>query len=249
MARYKVKLDTIKWNEIEADTNATTGQRVYHTPAGPAMSVTTILGTLPHPELDEWRERVGEEEADRISLEATTIGTYMHDMLEAHLLKNDFPYDGSELEAIGKSMAKAIRMFGWQKLQEVWAVEMPLHFLDLYAGRTDLVGVYTGKPAIMDYKTSKYIKPPEHLENYRLQMAAYSLAVEKMFGIKCNIGVNFFSIRPNEEYKKTAQSHIVVMDEAMMYEYKLKWAEILIDFYADEPTKLESIEAMMDMIG
>lgn len=253
MARYRLKLDKFDWYEIDADTDSTTGKRVYHTPDGPANSVTTILGSLPNPELDEWRERVGEEEANRISKEATDIGTLMHDHLEALLLKKEFipnpDCNPDEHLKMAKQMSKAIQWYGWRKMREVWAVEIPLHFGDLYAGRTDLVGVYDGKPAIMDYKTSKFIKMPEHLKKYRLQMAAYALAMEKMFGQRFECGVNFFALRPNPEFNKAAESHVVEMDAEMMLEYKVQWIEILMDYYDGDIGKLEQIEEMVQMVN
>lgn len=252
MPRIKKKLDTFNWYDIEADTDEVTGKRVYHTPAGPASSVTTILGSLPNPELDEWRERVGHEEADRISKEATDIGTLMHDSLEAYLLDEVYIPNSNcnpdEHLEMALQMAKAIRLFGWKKLQEVWAVEIPLHFEDLYAGRTDLVGKYDGKPAILDYKTSKFVKAPKYLEKYRLQLAAYALAMEHMFGIKFDHAVNFFAIRPNPEFNKPAQSHVVTMDESMMTEYKIKWTEILVDFYQGDDDRLVKIDSLIDLI-
>jgi len=252
MARFKRKLDKFDWFEIEADTNPETGKRVYHTPDGPANSVTTILGSLPNPELDAWRERVGEEEANRISKEATDIGTLMHDSLEALLLEKEFipnpDCNPDEHLPMAMTMAKAIRMYGWKRMNEVWAVEIPLHFGDLYAGRTDLIGMYAGIPAIMDYKTSKFVKAPEYLTKYRLQMAAYALAMEKMFGFRFNYGINFFALRPSPQFGKPAASNIVEMDEEMMLEYKIQWIEILIEYYDGQSEKLVQIEEMIAMV-
>lgn len=253
MARYKIKTDKFDWYEMEADTDPNTGKRVYFTPEGPASSVTTILGSLPNPELDAWRERVGEEEANRISKEATDIGTLMHDHLEAKLLnKPSIPNpdcNPDQYMSTALSMAKAIQLYGWKRLQEVWAVEIPLHFGSLYAGRTDLVGKFAGKPAIMDYKTSKFVKAPEYLTKYRLQMAAYALAMEKMFGHRFDSGINFFALRPSPEFNKPAASHIVEMDAEMMLDYKIQWIEILIDFYDGQVDKLEQIDEMVALVN
>lgn len=250
VTRYKRKLDKFDWYDIEATTSDT--GRVYHTPAGDSPSVTTILGTLPKPALIEWRERVGEEEADRITKEATDIGTLMHDALECELLQKEYipnpECNPDQYLKTAMAMAKAIRLMGWRKLKEVWAVEIPLHYEDLYAGRTDLVGLYNSTAAIMDYKTSKYVKPESWLDNYRLQMAAYAIAIQKMFGMRFDYGINFFAIRPNPEYGKNAESRVVEMDEAMMTEYKYRWAEVLVDFYADQPEKLDKIDGMIDLI-
>lgn len=232
MARYKLELDKFPYSEMESHT-AESGQRVYYTPAGPAPSVTTILSTLPNPELDAWRERVGEEEANRVSKEATTIGSYMHDMLENTLKGEEIVRDGSDLETMAAEMFQAVRLFGWKKLERVWGVEVPLHYDSLYAGRTDLVGVYDGKPSIMDYKTSKFHKAPEHIEKYKLQMAAYKTAHEHMYpGVVFEQGVLFFSIRPNKQYGKRAQSNVVVVGKDEMEHYQEMWVEILENYYA-----------------
>jgi CRISPR/Cas system-associated exonuclease Cas4 (RecB family) len=249
MPRYKLKLDKFDWQEIEAITSDD-GTRVYHTPAGPAASVTTILSTLPHPELDAWRERVGEEEADRVSKEATDIGNLMHDSLEAHLLGREYDWgDNQELIDFAKPMAAVVRMYGWKKLQEVHLIECPLHFDDIYAGRVDLIGKYGNFPTIMDYKTTKFAKSPEYLHAYRMQIAAYALAVERMFGQRVEHGVNFFATRPNARFKKSAESIISVIDPDMMHEYKIKWIEVLLDYYNErDPSKLVKIEAMMNFV-
>ena len=251
MTRIKRVLDKFDWYDIEATTSDT--GRVYHTPVGDAPSVTTILSSIPSPELDEWRERVGIEEATRITREATDIGTLMHDSLEAFLLKEEYvpnPECNPDVHLnTALQMAKVIRLMGFRNVNEVWAVEIPLHFDTLYAGRTDLVGLYNSTAAIMDYKTSKYVKPPEQLHKYRLQLAAYAIALERMFGMRIDLGVNFFAIRPNSEFKKTAESHPVLVDEQMMTDYKYRWADLLLDYYGpSDQTKLDSISAMIDLI-
>lgn len=248
MARFPITLDKFPYYDIHADTSED-GTRVYHTPAGDAPSVTTILSSLPNPELDAWRERVGLEEAERISKEATTIGSYMHDMLEAHLRGQEFKRDGSDLETTAVQMHNAIKMFGWRKLNAVWGVEVPLHFNDLYAGRTDMIGVYSQAPSILDYKTSKYHKPPQHLVKYKLQISAYCLALEHMFGQRIDQGVLFFAIRPYPERKQAAQSSVIVISPPELREYKIKWIEVLVDYYAErDQSKLSQIDSLIDLI-
>lgn len=226
----RINLSKISAIEIEANTSDD-GSRVYYTPSGPAPSVTTILSTLPQPELDAWRERVGEEEARRVSKEATTIGTHMHDMLEATLKDEEYPRTDCQYEVMAAEMAQAIRMFGWRSLREVWGIEIALHYENLYAGRTDLVGLYNRKPSIIDYKTTKSIKSPDKIVNYKLQIAAYSLAIKWMYDVDIEQGVLLFATRPNPEYRKPASSHIVVIDKVELTDFQNRWIGILEDFY------------------
>lgn len=249
MARFPIILDKFPYYDIKADT-AEDGTRVYHTPVGDAPSVTTILSSLPNPELDEWRERVGPEEADRISKEATTLGTYMHDMLEARLRGLEYPRDNTELETTAVEMANAIRIYGWKPLNAVWGVEVPVHFNNLYAGRTDLVGLYNSAASILDYKTSKYFKPPQHLIKYKLQTAMYAMGLEHMFGQRIDQAVLFFAIRPNPEFKRAAQSHNVVIAEEEFFQVKLDAIQVLLDYWSVRDTsRLDSIEELMQMVG
>jgi len=250
LLRTKFKRDKFAYPDMTADTDPETGKRVYYTPDGPAPSVTTILASLPNPELDAWRARVGDEEADRISKEATTIGSYMHDMLESYLKDEEFVRDGSELESTAAQMAKAVKLFGMRQLNEVWGIEVPLHLEDLYAGRTDLTGVYRNLPSIIDYKTSKYAKPPEHLVKYKLQMAFYALAHEYMFGQKIEQGVLLFAIRPNPERNIAAQSNVVIVGGHEFFQVKLDAIQVLIDYWSvRDNSRLDSIERLMHMVG
>ena len=217
------------------------GSRQYETPDGPAASVTTILSTLPHPGLDEWRERVGNEEADRISKEATTIGSAMHDMLEDYVLTGNMK-DFSKFPDIpevrmAKKMFKMVRMSGLRKVNKVWAVEVPLHCFNLYAGRTDLICEYDGISSIVDYKTSRGLKPADYLKDYKLQCAMYTIAHNLMFPQE-NIrqGVLVIGVRPNEQFNITPriQTEIIGYDE--LAENQFKALEIVYGFHCDRGT-------------
>jgi hypothetical protein len=228
---YSINLSRFEYPELSSVTNPD-GKRQYMTPDGPAPSVTTILGTLPNPELDAWRERVGEEEANRISKEATTIGSYMHDMLEQFMLNRKYEKGLDPLEAIAAKMFQPVRLIGLKDLNEVWGVEVALHVSNIYAGRSDLIGVYKKRPSVIDYKTSIYPKPPKHLEKYKLQTAAYAVANEHLTGQSLDQGVLLIGIRPNLERNVPANCQVVIMDQAEMDHYKVKWAEVLEGFYA-----------------
>ena len=229
--RFKFR-DDLAYPQIDSHT-AESGDRVYYTPAGDAPSVTTILGSLPNPGLDEWRERVGEEEAARVSKEATTIGTCMHDRLEAYV--KDEPYQVSEAaaeEQIATKMFAAVRMLGLRRLSEVWGIEVALYYENLYAGRTDLVGVYDGLPSIIDYKTAKYFKKDEWIHEYYLQTAAYALAHDWLFpDEEIQQAVLLLGTRPSPQYRIPAKCQIVVVPRADLERYKDEWVEVLTGYH------------------
>ena len=210
------------------------GSRVYYTPAGRAPSVTTILSTLPHPGLDEWRERVGEEEAARVSKEATDIGSAMHDMLEAYVRDTPYQAKGIPEEKIAEKMFRAVRMLGLRRLSSVWGIEVPLHYENLYAGRTDLVGVYNGHPSIIDYKTAKYFKKAEWIEDYKLQTAAYAIAHDWMFpDYPITQAVLLLGTRPSgPPFNQPPKCQIVVIETDELNTWKDKWVDVLDGYYA-----------------
>ncbi len=229
--RFKYRAD-IPYIQIEAETLST--GRTYFTPEGPASSVTTILGTLPHPWLEAWIERVGEEEAERIKNEAAAVGDCMHNMLEAYV--RDVPYEETgipeEKEARG--------LYNWMKkralmnLNEVWGVEVALHMHDLYAGRCDLVGVYKGVPSIVDYKNSLRWKNDEMLVDYGMQIAAYALAHDHMFGdMGIKQGVNLIAIRGNAKFNKLPSFQEVILGEKELLENKIKWMSVVEEFHKE----------------
>ncbi len=229
--RFKYR-DHLTYPTIESLTRDD-GSRVYYTPTGDAPSVTTILATLPHPGLDDWRERVGEEEAARVSKEATDIGNCMHNMLEAYV--RDVSYEAIEIpeEKIAKKLFKPVRMMGLRPLQEVWGIEVALHYDNLFAGRTDLVGVYADLPTIIDYKSAKYFKKAEYLEDYKLQVSAYSLAHDTMFPSETiEQAVLLIGTRPNPEYKVPPNYQRVVIPRDELESYKDRWIEVLDGYYA-----------------
>jgi len=152
----------------------------------PLPSVTTILSSTEDKSfLVEWRQRVGDAEADRVVEAATRIGNGLHDNLEQYILTNKEP-TGNYLT---KTLTNLVIKNGLSKVDEVWGTEVPLYCTELYAGTTDLVGVHEGTPAIMDFKNSSKDKKKEYIESYFLQLAAYAEAHNSMFGTAIKKGV------------------------------------------------------------
>lgn len=212
-----------------------TGGRVYMTPDGDRVpSVTTILSKLPKEGLIAWRERVGELEADRITQEACRIGTTMHDRLEGYVSnfvqgRPNIPPENEE-DQMAYAMAENIQRFGLIDLDEVWGIEEALYCPHLYAGRTDLIGVYERKSAVIDYKSTKRWKKPEWLDGYKMQIAAYNFCHKAMFGEGLESGVILLAVRPPWGSQPLQR---VRMDKSDLDRYEEKWLELLQDFHAD----------------
>jgi len=170
------------------------GQRHYDVAQEKLPSVTTILAATQSPEkkksLADWKARVGDAQADKIKNEAAARGTIMHHVLEGWLL--DKPHvDLTETGQLAEKMAYQIWNQGLQKrLNEFWGLEVTLYYPGLYAGATDVVGVYDNEESIVDFKQSNKPTRKEWIGDYLLQLAAYALAHNEVYGTKINKGVN-----------------------------------------------------------
>lgn len=167
---------------FDRKTNNETGKRVYVNKEARMPSVTTILdSTKDKSGIDKWIARVGKEEAERIKNEAAKVGTAMHLTLENHILGTKYqPKDDDEIQAV--KMAGKVISEGLVHLNEAWGSEVHLRYENLYAGTTDLVGLFKGKPTIMDFKQTNKPKRREWIEDYFIQLAAYSEAHKKHHG-------------------------------------------------------------------
>ena len=168
------------------------GKRHYEIGDDKLPSVTTILSATQSEEkrksLADWRARMGSQSADRIRDVSAMRGTAMHRYLEAYI-------DGSghkDLTSIGKEaepMAKKIIESGLGELDEVWGQEVTLYYPGLYAGATDIVGIYEGKPAIIDFKQTNKPKKREWISDYFSQLGAYCMAHNYVYGTKIQSGI------------------------------------------------------------
>jgi genome maintenance exonuclease 1 len=180
-----------------------TRKRVYLTPDGlKTPSVTTILGaTKDQTHLIEWRKRVGTEKAEQITKEASGVGTAMHANLERFLCGLERQPGNNPVHVKANAMANQIIANGLSKVNEVWAMEQSLYFPGLYSGTTDLVGVYDSEPAVMDHKQSNKPKKAEWVEDYYLQLMAYILAHNEVYGTNIKRGVIFMCSRGDDTIK------------------------------------------------
>ena len=186
----------MKWNKLYTYPPSTRslieGSRHYDVSNEILPSVTTILQSTQSDDkkasLAKWRRKVGENEAEKIRDEAARRGTAMHEFLEMHLRGNKL-LDLSSEGLAARSMARIIIEQGLKDVKEIWGSEVTLFYPGLYAGQTDLCGIFTGRESIIDFKQTNKPKKIEWIEDYFLQLAAYAMAHDQIYGTCIDQGV------------------------------------------------------------
>ena len=155
------------------------GKRVYVTPNGNVYpSITSILVLQPKPGLNEWKEKVGEEEATKIMKESSELGTKVHSLCESYLYNEKLKCD--DMKAI--DVFNRLR-FVLGNINNIYCLEAPLHSDILrVAGTVDCVAEYNGVLSVIDFKTSRKPKREEWIEDYFIQAFFYSAAFFEMTG-------------------------------------------------------------------
>ena len=180
-----------KYNYIDGKqiTDPDTGKRVYEISSYRLPSVTTILGATKNTEfLTKWKAKVGEENAERIKNVSSARGTSMHKFLESFI--TDVGYDDlTELGQAALPMAKKIMEIGLAPVEEYYGSEVTLHYPGLYAGQTDLICNHNGMETVVDFKQANRPKKKEWIEDYYLQIAAYAMAHDYVYGSQIKQGV------------------------------------------------------------
>ena len=155
-------------------------------------SVTTVLGQTQPKEkqesLERWRQRVGLREAQRVTRDAAIRGTAMHKYLE-DLIRGERCLDLTEIGQQAQTMAEIIVERGLNNVDEVYGIEAVLYYPDLYAGSVDLVGRHNDQVSIIDFIQTNKPKQREWIDDYMLQMAAYGMAHDIIYGTEINKGV------------------------------------------------------------
>ena len=167
------------YGDLVADTQPT--GRTYIAPDGSKYpSITTVLSILKEEEIAAWRERVGEEEANKISRRASGRGTLVHEIIERYL-KNE---DVSEYLPHIRQSLENIRPILDNSIGKIFGLESPLYSSYLgVAGRVDCVAEFDGVPSIIDFKTSRWPKTKDKIPNYFAQMSGYAVMFEERTGM------------------------------------------------------------------
>ena len=191
-------------------------------------SVTTILSATEPPDKQEaiqkWKAKVGEKTAEEIKNKAATRGTAMHSYLEYHIAGQGL-LDLTEEGVQAKQMAQMIVDKGFNDLNEIWGSECVLYYPELYAGQTDLCGVYMERESIIDFKQSNKPKREEYIGDYYLQLAAYATAHDAVYNTKIEQGV-ILMCTPDLYFQK------FVLNGARFRQAKWEWLRRLDEYYA-----------------
>ena len=230
-----------KYNYIQGKqlTDPGTGTRVYDIDNYRLPSVTTILGATKNKQfLKDWIAKKGEKEAERIKNHSSSRGTCMHKFLEHYILGTGCV----DLTAIGQEarpMADKIIEIGLAPVEEWYGSEVMLHYPGLYAGSTDLVCLHNGMETIVDFKQANHPKKAEWIEDYYLQIAAYALAHDYVYGSEIEQGV-IMVCTPDLYYQefKTSGSEL----KAWKHKF-LKRLDMYHDLIFDEKEKTTPMKA------
>ena len=216
-----------KYDYKEIKKKSVEGRRLYACPDGNAVaSVTTILdATKDKTHLIAWRKRVGETKAREITTEAAGVGTRMHKYLEDYVESGEWPTPGSNPYAQqAHKMAEQVKEQALVDIDEIWGSEVQLYHPKIYAGTTDLVGSYNGNACIMDFKQTNKPKKKEWVEDYYLQLTAYALAHNELYGTDIKEGHVFMCSR-DLQY----QQFDLWPDE--FAEWESKWWDRVYEYY------------------
>jgi len=168
--------------DLELEKKETNGIRLYNLPNGDWVpSITSVTSFYNRQIFVEWRKRVGNEEANRITKKATARGTDFHEVAQDYLLNKEL--DWNNYLPASKFMFYHLKP-ELDKINNIHAIERTLYseYLGL-AGRVDCIAEYEGELAVIDFKTSEKIKPEKWIENYFVQEMFYAAAYYELTGI------------------------------------------------------------------
>ena len=182
-----------KFNYPKSSRSIEDGMRKYLMGDEKLPSVTSILQATKSEEdkasLENWKQRVGYTQANKIKTEASNRGTSMHSYIEDFLRGriNESFFESNEQY---KNMAKEIIEKGINgRLEEIYGMEETLFYPKQYAGTADMIAVFEGKDVVIDFKQANKPKKIDYIQDYFLQLGAYTLAHDVVHGTKMKAGI------------------------------------------------------------
>ena len=200
------------------------GVRYYDTPNGKKLvSITSIISHYQREVFREWRARVGNDEANKITKQATSRGTDMHTCTEYYLKNLKIPKVQPLSEMLFKQAKPTLN-----KIDNIHAQEQALFSYELgVAGSVDCIAEYEGELAVIDFKTSKKPKPRAWIDSHFVQCAAYACMLYEMTGIMVKKFVIIMScedgeVKVYEEYDKRKYINLLSEYIREFVEFKLQ---------------------------
>ena len=155
------------------------GARYYTVNGRPMVSITSVTSHWNKHIFVDWRKRIGEAEANRITRRATSRGTATHSLIENHLLNKEVEFDKPSPKMLFLQSKETLK-----NINNIYALEESLYSEELgVAGTVDCIAEYNGELSIIDFKTAENPKPRDWIENYFVQAAAYACMFFERTGI------------------------------------------------------------------
>jgi len=153
--------------------------RTYETPSGKRYpSVTSVVSQHSKKSIQEWRDRIGHEEANKITSRASKRGSAIHNLCEEYLKTGTASpnmFDRHVFESLTPHL---------DKIDNIHCLETPLYSHHLkVAGTVDCIGEYDGRLCVIDFKTSAKPKERDWIHGYFMQTSAYAVMFEELTGI------------------------------------------------------------------
>ena len=203
------------------------GKRHYSVGKEKLPSVTTILSATQPEEkrqaLQRWKQRVGDAEATRIKNVAANRGTAMHKLIEKNILGEGYA-DFTTLGMEATRMANTIIEKALPKWEVFYGTEVTQYYPGLYAGQSDLVGVHGSDDAIGDFKQTNKPKVKDWIEDYLLQLSAYAMAHDQVYGTQINKGV-IMMCTPDCYYQE------FIIEGSELKKWKHQWLRRVDEYY------------------
>ena len=210
-----VTLEDLKAQTVE-------GKRVYAVGESYYPSISTICSFRKRKSIAEWRARVGEEEANKISVRAASAGTTLHSIVEDYL-NNNLDLDKYKDKFLPVLLFKQAKQM-LSRIDNIHFQEAPLYSHEFgIAGRVDCIAEFDGKLSIIDFKTSSKEKKESWIENYFVQETGYAKMYEERSGIKvdqivtlvtCQNGFTQVFIKDPEDYVPLLKDYIAEYKDA-----------------------------------
>ena len=162
------------------------GKRHYETPAGPLVSITTVIHHFTPDGIKQWRENMGEDVANYIMRVSSIRGTRVHKLVDSFLSNESLANITREYGVTTVGLFNLMRP-ALERISNIVAVEKRVYSTDpaiMVAGTTDCVADYEGILSIIDFKTSSKMREQDTIDSWMIQATFYALAWECLTGQK-----------------------------------------------------------------